>query len=114
MSRYRLLTGVLLATGVSLATLSGCNLGKASTAMLIVDFKDAQATAARDTVRTKCGSLPGVTVVPPRARDVSVYFDIKHATNVQVNALGSCVDDLAGSDPGLGIRGYRIDDGSMS
>jgi hypothetical protein len=96
--------------------LSGCQLssGGGDTTQLIVDFSDRLAVNARNTVRTSCGDLPGISAVPPRSKDVSVYFDIQHANNREVNALGECVNQLATQQPSLGIRGYRIDDGSMS
>jgi hypothetical protein len=52
--------------------------------------------------------------VPPRSKDVSVYFEIRNASNAEVNALNSCVNRLQESDPSLGIRGYRIADGTES
>jgi hypothetical protein len=103
----------LLTIGV-LVLLAGCRLGNTAHAQLIVDFDSADATAARTVVRTGCGTLPGIKVVPPRSHDVSVYFDIQHASARQVNALDACVNALATSRPDLGIRGYRIDDGSQT
>lgn len=92
--------------------LTACSLARTSSQDdLVVDFQDRNATAARATVRERCGSLPGISVVPPRAKDVSVYFDISKASNAQANALANCVSDLA-SDRTLGIRGFRFDDGT--
>jgi hypothetical protein len=105
----------MVAAGTLLMTLGGCGLaGNATHTNLVVDFNDFQAVAARDTVRTQCGTLSGIGVVPPRAKDVSVYFDIQHATSREVNALDSCVNDLQEKNPALGIRGYRITDNTDS
>ena len=97
-----------------LGPLSACSLATNGTeSNLVVDFTDRGAVAARAAVRTGCGNLPGITPVPERARDVSVYFDIGKATSREQNTLATCVNKLA-ADKSLKIRGYRIEDGSMS
>lgn len=105
--------GAVLVAFVTLAGVAACSLpGSSSQTNLIVDFDNGQAVAARASVRAHCGNLPGVSVVPPRSKDASVYFDIQHADGRQVNALGNCVNQLQSADSSLGIRGYRIDDGT--
>jgi hypothetical protein len=94
-------------------TLVGCAGGTVSTTLVVL-FDSPTATAARAAVRQTCGSLPGISVVPPRSKDVNVYFDIEHATNIQVNALASCINTLNEQQPKLGIRSYSINDGTDS
>lgn len=103
---------VFVAAPVTLA-LVGCAGGTVSTT-LVVQFDSPTATAARAAVRQTCGSLPGISLVPPRSMDVNVYFDIEHATNIQTNALASCINTLSQQQPKLGIRGYSINDGTDS
>ena len=105
--------GAVVVATIAFGSAAACSVpGSSSQTNLIVDFSSGQAVAARATVRARCGSLPGVSVVPPRSKDVSVYFDIQHADGRQVNALGNCVNQLQTADSSLGIRGYRIDDGT--
>lgn len=106
--------GLLLALAIPASAISACGIAGTTTTNLVVDFSDPFAVSARDTVRTACGSLPGISPVPARPKDASVYFDIQHASNVQINALDTCVSDLQAKQPQLGIRGYRIDDGTGS
>lgn len=102
-----LVASLLLVAGCSLATNSSEN-------DLVVDFQSRTAVAARQTVRDACKDLPGVSVIPPRKDDVSVYFDISKASNAQQSALATCVSDLAAQHKSLGIRGYRFSDNGMS
>jgi hypothetical protein len=103
------------AIALLLLLLVGCSLAKNTTENnLIVDFQNRQAVAARNTVSVMCGKLPGISVVPPRKDDVSVYFDIDRASAAQQNALANCINNLVTSDKALGIRGYRFDDGTDS
>jgi hypothetical protein len=107
------LVGLSLVAAMMLA--AGCSLAKNSTEdNLVVDFQSRQAVAARHTVTVACGTLPGISVVPPRKDDVSVYFDISKATNEEQNALANCVNNLVTTNKSLGIRGYRFDDGTDS
>jgi hypothetical protein len=103
------------AIALLLLLVTGCSLAKNTTeSNLIVDFQSRQAVAARHTVSVECGKLPGISVVPPRKDDVSVYFDINKASAPQQNALANCINNLVTSDKSLGIRGYRFDDGTDS
>jgi hypothetical protein len=115
MRRAALSTIVGLSLAAPMLLTAGCSLSKNSTEdNLIVDFQNRQAVAARHTVSVSCGKLPGISVVPPRKDDVSVYFDISKASNEEQNALANCVNNLVTSDKSLGIRGYRFDDGTDS
>ena len=87
---------------ISVALLAGCSNVKGFNRELDVRFSDTATQQDRDTVRTVCGKLENVALLPlpakgsAAARIGDVGFDITKTNNQQLSALYACLDGKPG------------------
>lgn len=78
---------------------------------VLVEFTTPDSGAAKPVVAAQCGHLPGVSVQTTTAADPNVHIDVGHASDRQIGAVVSCLQDLQSSRPQLHIRDYLLNDG---